>query len=84
MSAKVKGYTWTASNKTPAYEALRALIFDHKLKFASHLKQLITSDFSNVHRVVTEAGKVSYQAGRDANGHSDATSALVLAVQAAL
>lgn len=84
VSTKIKGYTWTGSNKTPAYEALRAMIFDHKLKFAQHLKQLVVQDFSNVHRVVTEAGKVSYQAGRNENGHSDATSALVLAIQAAV
>lgn len=41
------------------------------------------SDFRNVHRIVNEAGKVTYSAGRDANGHSDATSALVLALMAA-
>lgn len=83
VSARIKGFTWTAANKTPAYEDLRAYIFDRKLKFAAHLKELIVQDFRNVHRVVNEAGKVSYQAGRDENGHSDATSALVLALQAA-
>ena len=45
VSTLIKGYTWTGSNKTPAYENLRAKIFDHKLKFASHLKPLITQDF---------------------------------------
>lgn len=84
VSAKIKGYTWTSGNKTPAYESLRALIFDRRLKFARHLKPLVVQDFSNVHRVVTESGKVSYQAGRNENGHSDATSALVLAIQAAV
>lgn len=83
MSTKIKGYTWTSSNKPPAYEALRALIFDHKLKFASHLRDLVVRDFSNVHRVVSEAGRVTYQAGRNEDGHSDFTSALVLAIQAA-
>ena len=83
VSAKLKAFTWTASNKTPAYENLRAKCFDHKLKFASHLKDLVVSDFNNVHRVVSEAGRVTYEAGRDANGHSDATSAIVLALQAA-
>ena len=57
-------------NKTSSYEDLRALVFNRK------------QDFRNVHRVVSESGKVSYQAGRDENGHSDATSALVLAIQA--
>lgn len=31
---------------------------------------------------MTETGKVMYEAGRDRNGHSDVTSAIVLAVQA--
>lgn len=82
VSAKIKGFTWTAQNKPQAYEDLRALIFDRKIKFASGLRDLIVGDFRNVHRIVNEAGKVSYSAGRDANGHSDVTSALVLAVQA--
>ena len=74
--------TFTASNKTPCYEDLRSKIFDHKLKFNKKLKELIVDDFNNVHRVVSEAGRVSYEAGRNANGHSDATSALVLALRA--
>lgn len=83
VSARLRGFTWTGSNKTPAYEALRARCFDHKLKFAPHLKELIVSDFGNVHRIVSEAGRVTYEAGRNSDGHSDATSALVLAIQAA-
>lgn len=83
ITSKIKGFTWTGSNKTPAYEDLRALIFEHKLKFAAHLKHLIEKDFGNIDRVVTEAGVIKYVAGRDENGHSDATSSLVLALQAA-
>lgn len=41
VSAKIRGYTWTGTNKTPAYEALRALVFDSKIRFASHLKKLV-------------------------------------------
>lgn len=82
VSAKIKPYIWTASNKTPAYEDLRAMIFDHKLKFAKHLEQLVKQDIGNVHRIVNEVGRVSYTAGRDNNGHSDATSAIVLSLQA--
>lgn len=83
VSAKIRPFIWTSANKTPAYEDMRAMVFDHKLKFASHLEQLVKQDIRNVHRLVNEAGKVSYSAGRDANGHSDATSAMVLAIQAA-
>lgn len=36
-----------------------------------------------MHRVVNEAGNVKYEAGRDSNGHSDATSAVVLGLEAA-
>lgn len=82
VSARIKGFTWTGSNKTPAYEDVRAMIFDRKLVFAPHLEETIKADFRNVHRIVNEAGKVTYSAGRDANGHSDVTSALVLAIQA--
>ena len=71
------------ANKTPSYEALRALVFDHKLKFSRKFKDLVEMDFMNVHRIVSETGKVSFEAGRGKNGHSDVTSALVLAIQAA-
>ena len=36
-----------------------------------------------MHRLVNEAGKVSFEAGRNSQGHSDIASALVLAIQAA-
>lgn len=83
VSTKICGYTWTASNKTPSYEAVRAHVFDHKLKFSKKFKDLLEMDFMNVHRVVSETGKVTFEAGRGPNGHSDVTSALVLALQAA-
>lgn len=57
-------------------------MFDHKIKFASHLKSMIMADFANVHRIVTENGTIKYEAGRDSNGHSDLTSAIVLALEA--
>lgn len=38
VSTLLQGFTWTGTNKGPAYERLRASIFDHKLKFAKHLK----------------------------------------------
>lgn len=83
ISAKIQPFTWTASNKPPAYEYLRSLIFDHKIKFASHLKSLIETDFANVSRIVSENGQIKIIAAHTTAGHSDATSALVLALQAA-
>ena len=83
ISARIKAFTWTGANKTPAYEFLRSKIFDRQLFFAEHLKPLIISDFQNVQRIITADGNIKYVAGRNENGHSDATSALVLALQAA-
>lgn len=36
-----------------------------------------------MHRVVSETGKVQFEAGRSKQGHSDVTSAVVLALAAA-
>lgn len=65
MSAKIKGFNWTGASKTPAYESLRALIFDRKIFFSEHLRDLLEQDFANVSRVVNEAGVVKYIAGRN-------------------
>ena len=83
ISSRLRGFTWTGTNKTPSYEALRAAIFDHKLKFNSKFRSIIEEDFQNVHRIVSETGKVQFEAGRNKQGHSDVTSAIVLALQAA-
>ena len=45
VSTKLKGFNWTSANKTPAYEAMRARIFDHRLKFNKKFKNLIQEDF---------------------------------------
>ena len=83
ISSRLRGFTWTGANKTPSYEALRAAIFDHKLKFNSKFRSIIEEDFQNVHRIVSETGKVQFEAGRSKQGHSDVTSAIVLALQSA-
>ena len=83
ISSRLRGFTWTGTNKTPSYEALRAAVFDHKLKFNSKFRSIIEEDFQNVHRIVSETGKVQFEAGRNKQGHSDVTSAIVLALQAA-
>ena len=83
MSARIKGFAWSASNKSNVYEHSRSLIFDRKLVFAEHLRSIIMPDFENISRIVNEAGQVKYSAGRNENGHSDASSALFLALWAA-
>ena len=85
VNARIKPYVWTAANKSPAYEKLRSLIFDRKIRFAEHLKQQLIADFQNISRIVTEAGQIKFSAGHTSTGsHSDIASAIVLAVQAAL
>lgn len=83
VSARIGAWAWTAQNKPPAYENFRALVFDRKLQFSSRFRDLLLSDFKNIRRIVSETGKVSYEAGRNRDGHSDVASALVLALQAA-
>lgn len=82
VSSRIQGLQFTASNKTPMYERLRSGMFEHSVKFNAKFKKLVEDDFRNVQRIVTEAGQVKYEAGHDQNGHSDATSAIVLALQA--
>ena len=82
VCSQIKGLQFTASNKTQMFENLRSRIFDHTLKINSKFKSMIELDFNNVQRIVNEAGQVKYEAGHNAQGHSDITSAIVLALQA--
>lgn len=45
VSSRLRGFTWTGANKTPSYEAVRAAVFDHKLKFSSKYRNIIEEDF---------------------------------------
>ena len=81
VCVNIKGLSFTASNKTPMYEALRSQVFDHTILFNRKFKSMLEMDFNNVQRIVTESGQVKYEAGHNAQGHSDITSAIVLALQ---
>ena len=83
VSARIKPFVWNETNKSNAYEYLRSLILDHKITFAPHLEQMVKIDFQNVSRIVTENGKVKFVAQHNSQGHSDITSALVLALWSA-
>lgn len=48
VSSKIRGLSFTASNKTPMFEQLRSMVFQHKLFISRKLKPLIEQDFSNV------------------------------------
>lgn len=82
ICSKLKGISFTGTNKTPMYENLRAKIFDHKILFKKDFKNILKNDFYNVHRIVTESGQVKFEAGRDDQGHSDVTSSIVLGLEA--
>lgn len=82
VSVKITGIQFTATNKTSMFEALRAGVFDHKIKFNVKFKSLVESDFRNVQRVVNEVGSVKYIAGHNDQGHSDAATAIVLVIKA--
>lgn len=58
IDVRYKGFTFTGSNKTPLYEALRAKIFDSKIEFNDRFKELIIDDFNNIHRIVKDDGSV--------------------------
>lgn len=82
INSKIKPLQFTGANKTPLYEALRERIFTKRIKFAEIDKAALLSDFTNIHRVVAEDGKVKFEAGRQDGHHSDLTSSLVLAIKA--
>lgn len=82
ISSNLKGISFTSSNKTPMYEAVRAKVFDHTLLFNPEYKDEIKQDFNNVRRLVNEQGQVKFEAGRGEFGHSDITSSLVLGIEA--
>lgn len=82
ISVKIKPFSFTGTNKTPSYEALRDKIFQRQIKFNKKFKTILDNDFRNVSRIVTEDGKVKFEAGRGDEGHSDAVSSIVMNVQA--
>lgn len=38
VSARIKPFQWTESTKSPAYEHLRSMVFDHKIVFSQNIK----------------------------------------------
>lgn len=56
VSSRIKGLQFTASNKTPMYERLRSMVFEHRIMFPKRLKSVIESDIRNVQRLITESG----------------------------
>ena len=82
ISPVIRPFTFTSSNKTPLHEAFRDLVFRKRILFRDTLRDLVVPQIANVQRIVTASGDVRYSAGRNDCGHSDAISAILLALQA--
>lgn len=78
----MKGFSWTGTNKTPAYEAFKADVIQRKIVFSKRFEDMLREDIRMVSRIVTPDGKTKYSAARSNLGHGDISSALVLAHQA--
>ena len=81
INSKIKPFYWTGNNKTEAYDNLRTCIQNRNFFVNPQHKQSIINDFGNVRRYISNTGKISYSAPHNSDGHSDITSALVLALQ---
>lgn len=82
VSARIKGFTFTASNKTDLYEYFRKVVFDRKFFVLRNLMPALVSDIQLVQQTISEDGKTSYTAMRVDGSHADVCSALVLALNA--
>lgn len=83
VNGRLKGLTWTGSNKTPLHNNLRQVIANEDFYVHKDIIDLVKNDMSNMRRVVSANGNVSYSAPHTKDGHSDITSSIVLALAAA-
>lgn len=79
---KIKPFNWTATNKTPAYEAFKADVLQKKVVFSSKFIDMAKDDIRLVKKIVTPDGHVKYSSDRTSLGHGDLASAIVLCHQA--
>lgn len=78
---KIELCTFTSVFKAELFSKLRMQFESGTLRIPSD--PAIREDLHLLHRVVNQAGEVSYRASRAGNGHSDRGSALALALRAA-
>ena len=83
VNHRIKPYTTTSSNKTPMYESFKGLVYDKRLFVNVAFRDLLIDDVANTRKIISSSGKVSYQASRTGQGHSDVVSACVRGIQAA-
>ena len=82
VSARIKPFNFTSTNKTGAYEYLRKQVFDRNIFFKEDFRTQIVSDLSLIQQIISENGKLSYVSRRANGSHGDIVSAIVLALQA--
>ena len=82
VSARIKPFNFTSTNKTDAYEYLRKQVFDRNMFFKEDFRTQIVSDLSLIQQIISENGKLSYVSRRANGSHGDIVSAIVLALQA--
>ena len=77
----IKGWTWTAANKTPCYEKLKAAFELRQIKYLNgKLLEKIKNDAMQVQKVISNTGRISYVARHSKEGHADIISALSLVI----
>lgn len=82
ISARIKGYSWNASNKTEAFELFKTDALSRKIGFPRKYEEIIKAELKMVSKIVTPDGKTKYTAARNALGHGDLVSGMILAHQA--
>ena len=82
VSQRIKGFNFTSTSKTPAYEYLRNMIFDRRLFISEEYRDKILNDFSLIQQIITDTGKIMYVSRRSNGSHGDLVSSLVLGLQA--
>ena len=82
ISARIKGYSWNASNKTEAFELFKTDALSRKIGFPRKYEEAIKAEIKMVTKIVTPDGKTKYTAARNSLGHGDLVSGMILAHQA--
>lgn len=80
INAKIKPFSWNATNKTLLHDNLRALIQDGKFKVNPAHIETIKQDFAQVRRYISSTGRIAYTAPHSQDGHADITSAICLGI----
>lgn len=78
---KIKPFIFSSGTKTSSYDRLRKTLQSRQLFIVNDFFEQLMSDMLGVKRIIGNNGRTSYSALHTSDGHSDATSALALAVE---